>query len=323
MVFDLISRIGDPFKRNVLAACKEGERVNVSLLSERLDGSWGGTCGNITHCYACLGGKAIPVSALGHNAADYIAHFKSLNVTMEYVVIDNDTLSALCFVITDKFNDQLNSFSEGPTMRAAEISLAEVCENEKDVRLAIVSPSSHKLMLKQLEDCSQLDIDVIFDPGQQMVAFSGEDLRYAISKCKYVFGNEYEITQIQEKTGWSIKEIEVMGKTIVITYGEKGSSLICPDREREDVPACVNIEVDEPTGAGDAYRAGFMLGLERRYDLRICAQLGSVAASFVVEVYGAQSHRYDFRRFIQRYEENYGPFPTTLKEEWVAVPSIV
>lgn len=289
--------------------------LNVSFCVDDLRSSWGGTGGNIGYNLQLLGGHPVIVSAIGKNGGPYLRHLQNHGINTDYIHFDEDLESAICFIVTDQNNKQINVYYPGPTAKAANIRIRSIKE-AKEVHLAIISPSTKKLMLKQATECDSLGIEIIFDPGQQVTTFEQEELRRAIKQSKFIFGNKYEMEFIEKCSGWSKRTILCMDKTIITTYGKNGSLIETKPIGKIKLPACKDIQVKDPTGAGDAYRAGFILGLTRGYSLKICSQLGSVAASFAVEALGAQGHSFDRNNFAKRYEDNYGELPFNLAVEW-------
>lgn len=317
LVGDNITVLPGLFENHIMPECI-GD-LNVSFCVDDLRSSWGGTGGNIGYNLQLLGGHPVIVSAIGKNGGAYLRHLQSHGINTDYIYFDEDLESAICFIVTDQNNKQINIYYPGPTAKAANIMIRNIKE-VKEARFAIISPSTKELMLKQAIECDSLGLKIIFDPRQQTTTFKEDELMRIIKQSKFIFGNKYEMEFIEERSGWSRKTILYMGKTIITTYGKDGSlietKLENKPIERIKLPACKDVKVKDPTGAGDAYRAGFILGLTRGYARRICGQLGSVAASFAVEALGAQGHSLDRNNFTKRYKDNYGELPFSLAVEW-------
>jgi adenosine kinase len=173
------------------------------------------------------------------------------------------------------------------------------------VDLAIVSPNDPTAMLQYPEECRTLGIKYIFDPGQQCARMSGAELAAGIAGASMVICNDYELELIRQKTGLSETDILSRAQMLVVTRGELGSSVFT-DEDRIDVPAVPPRRIADPTGVGDAYRAGFMKGLATGASAEVCARLGSVAATYVLEHLGGQSHAYTWAEFKTRYEAAFG-----------------
>jgi adenosine kinase len=303
----------DEFKNHILPEYLH--KINVSFTVTDKRSSWGGTGGNImynamqfyAHKTELSRDTIVLISALGVDGGPYLRHLQNMGVNTKYIFQDPVLESATCHIITDRTNsNQINYYFKGPTDMAGSISIAETMKDFKEVQwLAIVSPSTKDLMLKQLEECYLLKIESFFDPGQQITSFDMEDLRLAIRYSSFVFGNDYEIHLLEEHSGWNKADIFGMRKTIVTTLGKEGSFIENERIGKIYVPACKDIEAVDPTGAGDAFRAGFLVAYEKGCNLEICAQIGSVAASFAVQKNGTQTHHFTLEEFMERYETNY------------------
>ena len=159
-------------------------------------------------------------------------------------------------------------------------------------------------MIKHIKECQELELEAVFDPGQQLTVFSEIELKKMISQAKFVIGNDYEIRLLQQKTGWDMHEMLNNCEVVITTLGSKGS-VVSTQNEIIEISACPVTSADDPTGAGDAYRAGFFAGYLMGKDWKSCGQIGSVAAAYAVEVYGTQI---DFKQkeFEDRYKSVYG-----------------
>jgi adenosine kinase len=172
--------------------------------------------------------------------------------------------------------------------------------------LAIISPNDPGAMLKYTEECRTLGVPFIFDPGQQCARMSGDDLRQGLRGASIVMLNDYELELLRQKTGWSEVELLRGAGALVITRGERGSTVLT-GTERVEAPAVPPDRVVDPTGVGDAFRGGFMKGLASGAPHEVCARLGSVAAAYSLEHLGGQSHAFAWPEFCARYERHFGP----------------
>jgi adenosine kinase len=214
-----------------------------------------------------------------------------------------DKFTASFFCSTDVANNQIASFYTGAMAHAAELSFRTV----GPVDLVIVSPNDPSAMTQYAEECRTLGIPFIFDPGQQCARMSGAELADGIAGAHVVICNDYELELIREKSGLGESEILQRAKHLVVTRGENGSTVF-QGSDRYDVPAVTPSRIADPTGVGDAYRGGFMKGMATQAPLQVCAQLGSVAATYALEHLGGQSHAYTWDEFRSRYEEHFGAF---------------
>ena len=181
-----------------------------------------------------------------------------------------------------------------------ETSLRDVKEQ---FDLVLISPTAKEVMIKHLKEASELGKKAVFDPGQQITVFEEIELKKMISQSHFVVGNDYEIKLLKERTGWSLTEILENTKVLITTLGEKGSTIATAEGEVIDIAPCPPRSFDDPTGAGDAYRAGFFMGFEKGLALKTCGQMGSVAASYAIETYGTQEHAFTKQEFCDRYEK--------------------
>lgn len=312
LVHDLIKVVEQMFKDCILPECIHMLNVSFSVIHQ--DSSWGGTGGNISYNLRLLlpqDHEVCLIAAVGKDGTGYIDRLRETGVNITNVHVDPNMDSATCDLITDRGNNQINTYYPGPAA-----STGQIDGIGGDIRLAIISPSSRDVMVRHLIECANLGIEVFFDPGQQITSFGREDLILAFKSSSFVFGNDNEIRSMLSRSGWNKDCLIGSGKTIITTFGGDGCLIECEALGTAEIPACRDIEVEDPTGAGDAFRAGFMTGYVMGCDLEVCARIGSVMASFAIEVMGTQNHRLDMRSFIERYVSNYGEFPRALLRNW-------
>lgn len=277
--------------------------LNVCFMVDKVEKSWGGTAGNIAYTMKLLGGEPLLVSAVGKDGKDYLEHFKKHGISTNYIKEDKSRLTASAFITTDADDNQITAFFNGPLELASEIELAAVKEQPK---LALISPTHKDTMIKHMLDCRERGFKTIFDPGQQMTAFNEAELKKMISAAHFVIGNDYEIKLLQERTGWDTAEILKNTKVLITTLGERGSVVTTAEGEVIEAKSCPPNSFDDPTGAGDSFRAGFFVGYELGYDWKTCAQMGSVAASYAIETFGTQEFTFTKEEFCVRYEKAFG-----------------
>ncbi len=218
-----------------------------------------------------------------------------------------DEVTATCFITTDKADNQITGFYVGAMRRARELSLAAAADGgAPGGPLAIVAPDDPEAMVRHCREAREAGIPVIFDPSFQVTAMDGDSLREAAQGARAVVVNDYEFAVFREKTGVGGEALFELADFWVVTYGEEGSRILRPGGDVVTVPAARAERVVDPTGAGDAYRGGFMAGFARGADLEVCGRMGAVAAVYAVECHGTQEHRYTPDGFWQRYEENFG-----------------
>ncbi|MDD5489148.1 MAG: carbohydrate kinase family protein [Candidatus Moranbacteria bacterium] len=300
LVYDHIMDFPDRFKNHILP--DSIHILNVCFTVDKLEKSKGGTAGNIAYNIKLLSGSPIIVSSVGQDGGEYLKYLSHIKISGDRIETDKKLFTASCYITTDLDDNQITAFYNGALGSAPEIKFRK---KEEKPRWAIISPTKISVMLKHLSQCAGLGVKTIFDPGQQIPAFTDSELRKAINQANVLVGNDYEIKMIQKRAGWDKKEILKRAETLVTTYSERGSRIETRDRQEILVEACRPKKIEDPTGAGDAYRAGFLVGLDKGYNLRMCGRLGSVAASYAIEKYGTQEHHFSLTEFKKRYQASY------------------
>ncbi len=301
LVHDYIMDFPDRFKDHILA--DQIHILNVCFVAHRLQRSWGGTAGNIAYAVKMLGGEPLLVSALGKDGEPYRDHLKRVGISTEYISTDTTQLSASAHIITDADDNQITGFFGGP--------LASIDDQDLEralplATLALLSPNPKPIMIKHARRFAEKQIPMIFDAGQQITTFDPEELWGMIDRSAFVIGNDYEVKLMQEKTGWTIDAFVAHAKTLITTLGSEGSRIQTSGGEEIQVRSCPPKSLEDPTGAGDAFRGGFFVGYGRGHDLKTCAQMGSVSASYAIETYGTQEYRFTPEEFCERYQTAYG-----------------
>lgn len=266
--------------------------LNLSFLVDTLKKQKGGTAGNIAYNLALL---KVPVSILGAAGEDfgqYQDFLKKAGVDTSQIKISQENLTSQAFIITDQADNQITAFYPGAMSENSKLSI-----NLAD--FAVISPNDPPAMVNFAKQCQVLKIPYMFDPGMQLPRLTDQDLITGINGAKILIGNDYEIGLIKKR----LKNIKV--GILITTLGEKGSVIQTPHETIQISPAKPKDVVD-PTGAGDAYRAGFLAGYLQGKDLKTSGQMGSVAACYPIEKYGTTTHRFSMEEFQTRYKENYG-----------------
>lgn len=299
LAYDHIMNFPDSFKNHIMP--EQIHILNVCFMVDKLERSWGGTAANIGFTMKMLGAEPIIVSALGKDGKDYLEYLGSYGLDTRFIKIDDKSLTASAYITTDADDNQITAFYNGPLDLSKEINMREI----EGIKLALISPTHKDVMIKHLKECAELEIEAVFDPGQQITAFSDIELKKMISQAKFVIGNDYEIKLLEEKTGWDTKEILKNVKVLITTLGERGSVVTTADGEMVEIGVCPPRSFDDPTGAGDSYRAGFFVGYELGYDWKTCGQMGATAASFAIEKFGTQIP-FTKEEFCERYKKAFG-----------------
>ncbi len=299
IAYDYIMDFPDVFKNHILP--DQLHILNVSFLVDRMQKGLGGTAGNIAYTIKLLGGEPIMFSTIGKDGMEYFDHWKKMSMLVDHIIQDDKRLTSAAYIVTDKDDNQITAFYPGPADRSSELRLADVKEKPSCV---MISPTDKNVMQKHLRESHDNGFVTIFDPGQQIFAFSGEELQQCVEQSNFIIGNDYEIKILSERTGWDTKQLLGEKRTLVVTLGEQGS-VIHSSKETIKISAAKPRSVDDPTGAGDAFRAGFFMAYEKGFNLKTCGQFASVAGSFAVESYGTQQHRFTLDEFRGRYQSAY------------------
>jgi adenosine kinase len=305
LAFDQIMDFPGFFKDHILP--EKIHMISISFLVSDFRKQRGGCAGNIAYTLALLGERPRILATAGNDFAEYRDWLIEQGVDVSSVEEIEDRVTASCFITTDKADNQITGFYIGAMEKARDLSLVRAAGNgPAPPRYAVVAPDDPEAMLRHCREGREAGLPVIFDPSFQVIALEGEPLAEAARGAKAVVVNDYEYAVFQEKTGRDAEGLLELAEMWVVTYGEEGSEVLLRGGDKVKIPAAEAKEVVDPTGAGDAYRGGFVAGLMRGADLGVCGRMGSVAAVYVVEKYGTQSHHYSGDEFWRRYQENFG-----------------
>lgn len=280
---------------------KKLDALSVSVFLDSMKVAQGGIGANICYSLALLGEKPILVGSVGEDADSYIQELKSAGVNTDYVHV-SELPTATFNVMTDSDNNQIGGFYPGAMSDTDSLSLSTWQQSDA---LLCLSAHDPKAMRRQIEECQEFNIRLFYDPGQQVSNVSGDDLKAGTMAAEVLILNEYEYSLLSEKTGLSAQEIESTVPLVIVTHGKNGSVFA---GTQMPTPKHVSIaktgHIVDPTGAGDAYRAGFLYGYLRKWDVTKCGQLGSVLASIIIEQYGTQ-YRFTSEEVERRYQASY------------------
>jgi adenosine kinase len=278
------------------------ENVSLSFLVDSLKRQRGGTAPNIAYTLALLGGNPTIMATAGQDFHDYRTWLEEQGVNTSAIIEIEDDYCASFFVNTDQDHNQIASFYTGAMAHAGRLSFAQ---HAADAELVIISPNDPTAMRNHAQECKEQGIRYIYDPSQQAARISGDDLRHGLEGCYLLTVNEYEYRLIQEKTGLTPEQILERVGGLLVTKGAKGSTLIV-DGEEYHIPSAAPEQVVEPTGAGDAYRAGLMRGIQLGLPWPVAGRMGALAATYVLEQVGTQNHSFTIASFIARYRQTFG-----------------
>ncbi len=302
VAIDYLMRFPGRFEEHILP--DRLDRLSVSFLVDRMRRSYGGVGANIAYTLALLGERPLLVGAVGQDFGEYRAWLESKGVDTSGVLVKEDDFTASFFVSTDLSGNQIASFYVGAMDSADEISLHRLGIGPDDI--VVVSPDKPEAMLLHAREAKEAGARLIFDPSQQIPRLSGEQLAEAVQGAFALTVNEYEYALLQGKTGMNDEDLGEAAQVVLVTMGERGSEIhIAGDCLR--VPCAPPAGLIDPTGVGDAYRAGLIKGLARGLGWDACGRMGSVAASYALEQSGTQEHQFSPEEFAARYAEVFGP----------------
>jgi adenosine kinase len=285
-----------PHKIHVLNVC-----FNISGLVEK----FGGTAANIAYSLALLGEQAEIVASAGDDFEHYEQWLQSNGLSTRWIKKVSGVLTAGAYITTDLDDNQITAFNPGAMTYEADLP---TLDGSDEAVLIFVGPGNKNDMLALAALGRQHRIPFIFDPGQSLNIWRGEELREAVNGALCFISNEYELSLFLQMTGWTRNTLYQRAQVVVTTHGPEGCILDLAG-EKTLIPAVAVQQVCDPTGSGDAFRGGLLKGLAMGLDWLSCCQLGSVTAAYAVEHYGTQEHRFDWQSFQERFETHFGPFP--------------
>ncbi len=282
-------------------------QINLSFIVNKFERRRGGTAGNVSYSLALLNTPHTLFSIAGKDFGEYKKEFKKLKINLENVLIDKNNYTSTGFAMTDQKDNQVWGYFYGASEKIKTLNLKSLYLHPKGVvsnnDLLLIGPSGVDGSMSFVKQAVKLSIPYMLDPGFILTQVSDSDLKLGVKNCSYLIGNDYEINIIKNRVkNWKKLFSE---KIIITTLGEKGAVIEDKNKIYKIIPAKPK-KVLDPTGAGDAWRGGFLSGLQRGFDLQICGQMGSVAAVYAVENYGSQEHKYTKKEFQNRYRQNFG-----------------
>lgn len=299
LAYDTIMVFQDQFKNHILP--DKVHILNVAFLVPRMRREFGGCAGNIAYNLKLLGGEPIPMAAVGQDFGPYREYFESCGIRLDQVREIKDLYTAQAFITTDLDDNQITAFHPGAMMRSHEASVRDVA----GVKFGIVAPDGRDAMLNHARDFADLGIPFIFDPGQAMPLFNGEEFRAFIELADYVTVNDYESNLLAERTGWTEAEIASRVKAYIVTRGPKGAQIHTKEQTFE-IPAANPVRVVDPTGCGDAFRAGLIFGLMHGCDFPTTGRIASLMGALKIEHHGTQNQRFNYDQFADQFRQQFG-----------------
>ena len=302
IAYDTIMVFPDRFRNHLLA--DQLHILNVCFLTPEMRREYGGTAGNIGYNLRLLGEDPVVMATVGEDIDPYLARLRGLRISTEHLKRIPGQFTAQGFITTDLDNNQITNFHPG----AMNFSHENRITPRLGATLAIVGPDGKEGMLQHARECAQHGIPFLFDPGQGLPMFSREELVQFVHLADYVAVNDYEGKLLQEKTGRRLEDLAREVKALVYTQGAEGSTILC-GAERYEIPGVAADRVEDPTGCGDAYRAGLLYGIAHGWDWRSTGRLGSVMGAVKIAHRGGQNHAPTVEEIEGRFRGAFGYSP--------------
>ncbi len=299
LAYDTIMVFEDSFSNHILP--NQIHKLNVSFFVPNMTRVVGGVAGNIAYNLKLLGGNPVPMGAVGQDFEPYRQHLIGLGIPLDGIIIKDDMFTPQAFITTDQENNQITAFHPGA------MSLSHECKvsDHKDISIGIVGPDGREGMISHAQGFVDAGIPFIFDPGQAMPLFDGEDLKKFIAQATWMAVNDYEYELVCERTRWDAKEIASHLEALIVTRGEKGSE-IYTDGTVYHIPVVQAEKLVDPTGCGDAYRAGLLYGLTNDLDMQTTGRIASLLGSIKIASSGTQNHSFTLDEFKQKFVKEFG-----------------
>ena len=299
MAFDTIMVFKGQFKEHILP--DKIHMLNVSFLVPDLRRNFGGCAGNIAYNLKLLGGQGAPMATVGHDFAPYTEWLKQQGVEQKYLKPVTTEFTAQAFITTDLDDNQITAFHPGAMMQAH----LQTVPTDGSISLGLISPDGRDGMIQHAEQFAAAKIPFIFDPGQGLPMFNGEELLKFVDQATWVTVNEYEGQLLSERTGLSHEELAKRVEALIVTQGAQGS-IIYTQGQQLQIPAAKPGAVNDPTGCGDAYRAGLIYGLMNKLGWDVTGRIASLMGAIKIASHGPQNHRFTRDEFAIQYRAAFG-----------------
>jgi adenosine kinase len=299
IAYDTIMVFNDHFKNHILP--EKIHILNVAFLVPDMRREFGGCAGNIAYNLQMIGGSPLIMATVGDDYQPYDYRLQKLNLAQTHIRPVSDTFTAQAFITTDLADNQITAFHPG----AMNFSHHNHVTDAKDVSLGILAPDGRDGMLQHAREFHEAGIPFLFDPGQGLPMYNGEELLDFIDKADYIAVNDYEGQLLQERTGKTLEALAKLVKGLVVTRGSEGS-IIYANGQQIEIPCVKPEEMLDPTGCGDAYRAGLLYGIANNMDWQTTGSLGSLMGALKIARRGGQNHSFSRDEIGQRYFEAFG-----------------
>jgi len=302
MAYDTIMVFHDQFKKHILP--DQLHILNVSFLVPDMRREFGGCAGNIAYSLKLLGGEPIIMATVGQDSQPYIKRLETLGIARNHVREVPDTFTGQAFITTDQDNNQITAFHPG-AMNFSHLNKVGEANTTGDIKLGIVAPDGRDGMKQHAKELYAADIPFIFDPGQGLPMFDGEELLQFLELADYCCVNDYEARLLSEKTGRTIEQLSTLVKAFIVTLGADGAE-IHVDGQSIAIPSVKPDAIVDPTGCGDAFRAGLMHGITHEMAWSKTGRLASLMGSIKIAHRGGQNHQLTQAQIVERYLNAFG-----------------
>jgi adenosine kinase len=302
LAYDTVMVFEGRFREHILA--DRLHMLNVSFLVPEMRRNFGGCAGNMAYNLKLLGGDGLIMATVGHDFAPYVRWLEQHDIALQGVRQLDSEFTAQAYITTDLDDNQITAFHPGAMNHAHLNRVSDVT----GIKLGVVAPDGRQAMIEHAAQFSAAGIPFLFDPGQGLPMFDGEALRAFIAQATWVAVNDYEASLLAERTGWTHEEIAGRVEALIITRGGEGS-WIYAGGARHEIPPARPARIADPTGCGDAYRAGLLFGLQTQRDWPATGRIASLAGAIKIEHHGTQQHSYDWASFAARFRDNFGHAP--------------
>jgi adenosine kinase len=299
VAYDNIMVFEDSFKNHILP--DKIHILNVAFLVPQLRREFGGCAANIAYNLRLLGESPLPMATVGQDFGPYRDWLERKHIHTGHIRVLDGVFTAQAFITTDLDDNQITAFHPG-AMNFAELNKIS---DATGVKLGMVSPDGRTGMIEHAAQFAEADIPFVFDPGQGLPMFDGKDLRRFVEQATWVTVNDYEWQLLKDRTGWDVADVMKHVEALIVTRGAEGSIIYTANEELQ-IPTAKPSAVEDPTGCGDAFRAGLLYGLHRELDWETTGRIASLMGALKIECHGTQNHSFTLDEFKRRYKSSFG-----------------
>jgi len=299
VAYDFLMTFPGLFKEQILP--ERLASISLSFLVDSMSRQRGGIAPNIAYTIALLGGHPRLLATVGEDFADYRAWLESNGVDTTWTKVVPGEFTATFFATTDQANAQIATFYPGAMAHACELHIRDVNPRPD---LVAISPNDPNAMKLYAAECRELGIPYLYDPSQQILRLSGDEIARDMEGAHFLFVNDYEFGLISKKTGLDLQGMLKHVDIIIVTRGENGASIYAEGKEF-NIPVVPPDHIADPTGVGDAFRSGFLIGYSQGWSWELCGKIGALAATYVLEQLGPQNHHYTRKEFVDRFRQHF------------------